>query len=84
MYKGNPDRWIFMCLNLCQLPFVLLLDTTAMTLIELVTYTAKAAAFNTFFSSVSSNTVGPLDLRTKIHFDVNTDPPPVKEELVCE
>ncbi|KAM6036240.1 uncharacterized protein LJ206_001286 [Theristicus caerulescens] len=44
----------------------------------------KAEVLNTFFTSVFTNTVGSQALGTKIQFDRNTDPPSVKEELVCE
>ncbi|KAK4809950.1 LOW QUALITY PROTEIN: hypothetical protein QYF61_002907 [Mycteria americana] len=52
---------------------------------ELVTNNAeKAEVLNTFFTSVFTSTVGPQALGTKIQVDANTNPPSVKEELVCE
>ncbi|GAB0204370.1 hypothetical protein GRJ2_002902600 [Grus japonensis] len=52
---------------------------------ELVTNNAeKAEVLNISFTSVSTSTVGPPALGTKIQVDANTDPPSVKEELVCE
>ncbi|GAB0209387.1 mitochondrial enolase superfamily member 1 [Grus japonensis] len=52
---------------------------------ELVTGNAeKAEVLNTFFTSVFTSTVGPQALGTKIQVDANTDPPSVKEEVLCE
>ena len=52
---------------------------------ELVTNNAeKVEDVNTFFISIFTSTAGPQALRTKIQVDANTDPPSVKEELVCE
>ncbi|KAK4828724.1 hypothetical protein QYF61_000715 [Mycteria americana] len=52
---------------------------------ELVTNNAeKAEVLNTFFTFVFTSTAGPQTLGTKIQIDANTDPPSVKEELVCE
>ncbi|KAK4824361.1 LOW QUALITY PROTEIN: hypothetical protein QYF61_014021 [Mycteria americana] len=52
---------------------------------ELVTNNAeKAEVLNTFFTSGFMSAVGPQALGKKIQVDANTDPPLVKEELVCE
>jgi len=52
---------------------------------ELVAKNAeKAEVVNVLFSSVFTSAVGPQALGTKIQVDTNTDPPSVKEELVCE
>ena len=52
---------------------------------ELVTSSAeKAEVLNTFFTSVFTRTVGPQALGTKTQVNANTDPPSVKEEVVCE
>ncbi|GAB0204351.1 mitochondrial enolase superfamily member 1 [Grus japonensis] len=44
----------------------------------------KNHVLNISFTSVFISTVGPPALGTKIQVDANTDPLPVKEELVCE
>ncbi|GAB0204449.1 hypothetical protein GRJ2_002910500 [Grus japonensis] len=44
----------------------------------------KAEVLNISFTCVSTSPVGPLALGPKVQVDANTDPPSVKEELVCE
>ena len=43
----------------------------------------KAEVFSTFFTFVVTNTVGSQALGMKLLIDPNTDPPSLKEALVC-
>lgn len=48
------------------------------------TITVKAEVPNTFFIFVFTSTAGLPALGTKIQLGANTEPLPVKEELMCE
>jgi len=52
---------------------------------DLITKNAKKAeVLNTFLTSVFTRTVGPQILGTKIRIYANTNPPSVKEKVICE